>query len=100
MRSIPNEGLVWYGSLHYNQRRPIALLHVPTLARSAVENWPTARKRVSAVEPPLVQPALVTGGAGGIGLKQMRERVEARGGRLEVVSGNGNGTTILAAIPA
>ncbi len=38
--------------------------------------------------------------AGGIGLKQMRERVEARGGRLEVVSGNGNGTTILAAIPA
>jgi signal transduction histidine kinase len=37
--------------------------------------------------------------AGGIGLKQMRERVEARGGRLEVVSGAGNGTTISAAIP-
>lgn len=38
--------------------------------------------------------------AGGLGLRQMRERVEARGGRLEVISGASGGTTISAAIPA
>ncbi len=38
--------------------------------------------------------------AGGLGLKQMRERVEARGGRLEVSSSSGSGTTVAAAIPA
>lgn len=38
--------------------------------------------------------------AGGLGLRQMRERVEARGGRLEIVSGRERGTTISAAIPA
>ncbi len=38
--------------------------------------------------------------AGGLGLKQMRERVEARGGRLDVSSSHGGGTTVAAAIPA
>lgn len=38
--------------------------------------------------------------AGGLGLKQMRERVEARGGRLDVTSQAGGGTTVSAAIPS
>jgi signal transduction histidine kinase len=36
---------------------------------------------------------------GGFGLTQMRERVEARGGRLEVESAEGKGTTIRAELP-
>jgi signal transduction histidine kinase len=37
--------------------------------------------------------------AGGLGLKQMQERVEARGGRFEIVSEPGSGTTVQAAVP-
>ena len=37
--------------------------------------------------------------AGGLGLKQMRERVEARGGKLEVRSHNGQGTSVFASLP-
>ncbi len=37
--------------------------------------------------------------AGGLGLRQMRERVESRGGRFEVRSAPGEGTMILAAVP-
>jgi signal transduction histidine kinase len=38
--------------------------------------------------------------AGGLGLRQMRERVEGRGGRLDVVSDPDDGTTIKASVPA
>ena len=37
--------------------------------------------------------------AGGLGLRQMRERVQARGGQLSIVSGAGQGTTVRAAVP-
>jgi len=37
--------------------------------------------------------------AGGLGLKQMRERVEGRGGRLTIESAPGQGTTVCAAVP-
>lgn len=37
--------------------------------------------------------------AGGLGLRQMRERVEARGGRFRVESSPGGGTLIYAAVP-
>ncbi len=37
--------------------------------------------------------------AGGLGLRQMRERVESRGGRFEVSSEPGRGTTVVAAVP-
>jgi len=37
--------------------------------------------------------------AGGLGLKQMRERVEARGGTFEVVSAPGRGTRVYASVP-
>lgn len=37
--------------------------------------------------------------AGGLGLKQMRERVEARGGSFEILSEPGRGTTVQAAVP-
>lgn len=37
--------------------------------------------------------------AGGLGLKQMRERVEARGGRLTIESRPGSGTLVRAAVP-
>ncbi|MFA5594471.1 MAG: GAF domain-containing sensor histidine kinase [Trueperaceae bacterium] len=37
--------------------------------------------------------------AGGLGLRQMRERVEARGGRLAIASSEGEGTTVRAAVP-
>lgn len=37
--------------------------------------------------------------AGGLGLKQMRERVEERGGRLLVRSSKGKGTEVRAAVP-
>ncbi len=37
--------------------------------------------------------------AGGLGLKQMRERVQARGGRFEVDSTPGGGTRVVAAVP-
>lgn len=37
--------------------------------------------------------------AGGLGLKQMRERVEARGGNFQVESEPGEGTTIYASVP-
>ena len=37
--------------------------------------------------------------AGGLGLRQMRERVEARGGRLVIDSREGEGTTVRAAVP-
>ena len=37
--------------------------------------------------------------AGGLGLKQMRERVEGLGGRFEVVSQPGAGTRVYAAVP-
>jgi signal transduction histidine kinase len=36
--------------------------------------------------------------AGGLGLRQMRERVEARGGIFELVSAPGQGTTVRAAL--
>jgi len=36
--------------------------------------------------------------AGGLGLRQMRERVEARGGVYEIESGAGEGTTVRAAV--
>ncbi|WP_027882415.1 sensor histidine kinase [Meiothermus rufus] len=39
------------------------------------------------------------GGLGGFGLTQMRERVEARGGRFEVVSLPGQGTCVRAELP-
>ncbi len=38
--------------------------------------------------------------AGGLGLRQMRERVEARGGRFEVESEVGEGTSVRASVPA
>jgi signal transduction histidine kinase len=38
--------------------------------------------------------------AGGLGLRQMRERVESRGGRFEVSSEPGEGTRIAASMPA
>ena len=37
--------------------------------------------------------------AGGLGLKQMRERVEGLGGRFEAVSRPGAGTRVYAAVP-
>ncbi len=37
--------------------------------------------------------------AGGLGLKQMRERVEERGGRLLIEAGEGEGTLVRAAVP-
>src|SRR5690606_5531800 len=37
--------------------------------------------------------------AGGLGLRQMRERVEVRGGRLRVESTPGGGTRVYAAVP-
>lgn len=37
--------------------------------------------------------------AGGLGLRQMRERIEARGGSFEIVSSPGNGTQVTASIP-
>jgi len=37
--------------------------------------------------------------AGGLGLRQMRERVQARGGRFEIDSEPGRGTRVLAAVP-
>ncbi len=37
--------------------------------------------------------------AGGLGLRQMRERVQARGGRFEIDSQPGRGTRVLAAVP-
>jgi signal transduction histidine kinase len=37
--------------------------------------------------------------AGGLGLRQMRERVQARGGRFEIESEPGRGTRVLAAVP-
>lgn len=37
--------------------------------------------------------------AGGLGLRQMRERVEARGGRLVIESSVGAGTSVRAAVP-
>ena len=37
--------------------------------------------------------------AGSLGLRQMRERVEGRGGRLEVVSRPGEGTRVHARVP-
>ena len=37
--------------------------------------------------------------AGGLGLRQMRERVQARGGRFEIESVPGRGTRVLAAVP-
>ncbi|MEX2540824.1 MAG: GAF domain-containing sensor histidine kinase [Trueperaceae bacterium] len=37
--------------------------------------------------------------AGGLGLRQMRERVEARGGRLQLESAPGSGTTVIASVP-
>ncbi len=37
--------------------------------------------------------------AGGLGLRQMRERVEARGGRFSVESAPGEGTDVYAAVP-
>jgi len=37
--------------------------------------------------------------AGGLGLRQMRERVQARGGRLEIESRPGGGTKLFAAVP-
>jgi signal transduction histidine kinase len=39
------------------------------------------------------------GGMGGFGLTQMRERVEARGGRFEVESAENKGTTVRAELP-
>lgn len=47
-------------------------------------------------------PALVSDrvtSAGGLGLKQMRERVQARGGLFEVTSSPGAGTRVYAAVP-
>ena len=38
--------------------------------------------------------------AGSLGLRQMRERVEGRGGRLEVVSRPGDGTRVQARVPS
>jgi signal transduction histidine kinase len=38
-------------------------------------------------------------GLGGFGLTQMRERVEARGGRFWVVSAPGRGTEVGAEVP-
>ena len=37
--------------------------------------------------------------AGGLGLRQMQERIEARSGRLEIVTTPGQGTTVLAVVP-
>ncbi len=37
--------------------------------------------------------------AGGLGLRQMRERVEARGGKLAILAREGEGTTVRAAVP-
>jgi signal transduction histidine kinase len=37
--------------------------------------------------------------AGGLGLKQMRERVAARGGTLVIDTAGGVGTTLFAAVP-
>jgi signal transduction histidine kinase len=37
--------------------------------------------------------------AGGLGLRQMRERVEARGGRFLIESEPGSGTTVFASVP-
>jgi len=37
--------------------------------------------------------------AGGLGLKQMRERVHGRNGRLEITTGLGSGTKLYAAVP-
>jgi signal transduction histidine kinase len=37
--------------------------------------------------------------AGGLGLKQMRERVEARGGTFQIESSPGSGTTVFASVP-
>ncbi len=37
--------------------------------------------------------------AGGLGLRQMRERVAARGGRLDIESSVGSGTKLFAAVP-
>ena len=37
--------------------------------------------------------------AGGLGLKQMRERIEARGGRLTIDTAPGRGTRIEAIVP-
>jgi signal transduction histidine kinase len=37
--------------------------------------------------------------AGGLGLRQMRERVQAHGGRFEIDSAPGEGTRVLAAVP-
>ncbi|MFN3369778.1 MAG: ATP-binding protein, partial [Thermus sp.] len=38
-------------------------------------------------------------GLGGFGLTQMRERVEARGGRFQVRSEPGKGTEVVAEVP-
>lgn len=38
--------------------------------------------------------------AGGLGLKQMRERVLGRNGRLEITAGRGRGTKLFAAVPS
>jgi len=45
------------------------------------------------------KPDNTVGGLGGFGLTQMRERVEARGGRFEVESGEDKGTTVRAELP-
>lgn len=37
--------------------------------------------------------------AGGLGLRQMRERIEARGGIFEIITSEGCGTKVLAALP-
>ena len=44
-------------------------------------------------------PADGPGAAGGLGLRGMRERVEALGGRLAVESAPGRGTTIAVTVP-
>src|SRR6266545_3962573 len=41
-----------------------------------------------------------TGFPGRLGLRSMHERAEAAGGRLEIVSGPGNGTVVRAVLPA
>ncbi len=37
--------------------------------------------------------------AGGLGLRQMRERIEARGGMFEIITSEGRGTKVVAALP-